>query len=79
MSSMSASAVANPFEVAGRLTKAFAIARMLHRFNITSQETRLATAEEWATAAKAAGYSHASEETRRLTIEKLEGIEEFEP
>lgn len=71
------SATVNPFEVAGRLTKAYRIAQLLHRTRITFEVAQLQSPEEWKTTAMCAGYDHASEKTIALAIEKLAGMENF--
>lgn len=70
-----ATATVNPFEIAGRLTKAYRMAVVLRRAKISVAEARLQTQDEWAVTAKCAGYSHASEETQRICLEKLAELE----
>lgn len=67
--------MSNPYEISGRLTKAFAIAQALFRAGITADAAELLTADEWAKVAAVAGYPKPpSEETRQICLEKLAGF-----
>lgn len=70
------SAVLNPWEISGRLQKAYKIAQALFRAGITSSQALLQTPDEWISTAACAGCKAPSAETRRIAIEKLQGMEE---
>jgi hypothetical protein len=68
-------ATINKYETMGRLEKAYKIAQVLHRADITPEQALLQTPMEWAITANCAGYVKGpSEETQRIVIEKLEGL-----
>lgn len=66
-----ATATINPYEISGRLQKAFKIACALQRAGITPEQAMLQTYEEWITTAACAGCKPPSEQTREVVIEKL--------
>lgn len=71
--------MSNPYLIAGRLTKAFAIAQALFRAGIGSEAAARMTPEEWARVAALAGYPKPpSDETQRICLEKLAGFSRSE-
>ncbi len=66
----------NPFAVAGRLKKAYEIARVLHRAEITPESAKLMTPGEWARVAGVAGCKPASVETQAIVLEKIAKLAE---
>lgn len=65
----------NPYETAGRLTKAHRLASCLSRNGFTAERAALITPAEWIAVAVAAGVNTPSEETVRLTIRQLADFE----
>lgn len=65
----------NPFAVAGRLTKAFALAQTLRRHGVSHASAKTMNERDWAMAAQAAGTKMPSAETQRIALEKLAAME----
>jgi hypothetical protein len=63
---------ANPYEHAGRLTKAYKIATILNRGKITADEVRRMTEEHWEMVSSAAKVNLPSAETRAMVVRQLE-------
>lgn len=74
-----ATATANPYQTAGRLTKAHRLACHLHRHDITAEEAERITGEQWAQMARIVGVNVPSAETVALTIRQLAEFERERP
>jgi hypothetical protein len=66
----------NPFAVAGRLTKAFTLAKFLRRAGISLEAAKTMQASEWELVARSAGTKPPSDETQRIALEKLAAMEQ---
>lgn len=67
--------LANPWALAGRLTKAFALAQTLRRHGVSHAAAKTMNNEDWAKAAQAAGTKVPSAETQRIALDKLAAME----
>ena len=65
----------NPFAVAGRLNKAWALAQTLRRHGVSHAAAKTMNDADWAMAAQAAGTKPPSAETQRIALDKLAAME----
>jgi hypothetical protein len=61
-------------EILNRTKRVYALADLLNAHNITADEARRMTPEEWAAVAKAAGINPPSLETKLATVASLEAV-----
>lgn len=67
----------NPYEIAGRLTKAHKLASTLSRAGITSAQSKQMSPGEWIEVAAHVGVKPPSDETVGLAIRQLSEFEGF--